>query len=176
MNWLIIISNIAFASISALLCVLGWSTLKTIKYLNVGKTFWIPVFLSGLLFSISSTITILNDAVLALTTAVEIAQITQLIALCALSIGIYSYSKTIRKNIPEKYIVPKANSAQNDKLESYISSTHCSDKSTVTSNNMRTEIASGCNHEIGYLRTFPTNASLPEECLSCNKVMECKKS
>ena len=169
MNWLIIASNIAFASISALICVLGWNTLKTIKYLNVGKSFWIPVILSGILFSISSIITILNDAVFALTVTVEIEQIMQLIALCSLSIGIYGYSKTIKRNIPEKYIIP-------EDAKNYIPSTISAVERKKSSNNLQSENASKCSHELGYLSTFPNNSSFPEECLSCNKIIECKRS
>jgi hypothetical protein len=169
MNWLIIISNIAFALIAALLSVLGWRTLKNIRYLNVGKSFWIPTVVSGLLFAISSMITILNETVLSLTITVEIGQITQLIAFCSLAVGIYSYSRMIRKNLPDKYI------ATEGKMEAYITPKQSAEKKTKTSKNLGIETPSECNHQLGYLRTFPTNASLPEECLSCNKVMECKQ-
>jgi uncharacterized membrane protein YedE/YeeE len=107
MNWLTLILNITFASVAILLCVLGLSTLKTIRHLNVGKTFWIPVFVSGLLFSIGSITTIFNEVGLSLTSINEIGQIAQLIALCFLSGGIYSYSRTIRKNLSEKFIIPE---------------------------------------------------------------------
>jgi hypothetical protein len=175
-NWLIIISNIGFASISTILCLLGWNTLKTIKYLHVDKSFWIPIFLSGLLFAISSLITILNDIVLSLTAAFEIEQITQLIALCALSIGIYSYSKTIKRNIPEKYVIPEDISTQKSKNESHVAPTISIDSLKGPANNSRTDDSSKCNHQLGYLSTFPTNSSLPEECMSYNKVIECKQS
>ena len=175
MNWLIIISNIAFGLIAALLCVLSRSTMKKIKHLNVGKTFWIPVFLSGLLFTICSIITIFNEVFFSLTIAVEIEQVTQLIAFCFLSVGVYSYSRMISKNLPAEYIVPEANSTQHDEMEAYIISTRSADKK-ATSSNLRIETVSGCNHQLGYLSTFPANSSLPEECLSCNKVMECKQS
>jgi hypothetical protein len=176
MDWLIIISNIAFALIATLLSVLGWRTLKNIRYLNVGKSFWIPIVASGLLFAITSIITILNETVLSLTITVEIGQITQLIAFCFLSVGIYSYSRMIRKNLPDKYIVPEANSTQYGKMEAYIAPTQSVEKKTKTSKNLGIEISSECNHQLGYLRTFPTNSSLPEECLSCNRIMECKQS
>jgi hypothetical protein len=176
MNWLIIISNIAFAVIAALLSVLGWNTLKNIRYLNVGKSFWIPIVGSGILFSLSSIITIFNELVLSLTITVEIGQITQLIALCFLSASVYSYSKMIRKNIPEKYIVPEASSTDYGKMKDYRAPSRSVDKKKMTSDNLAVETASGCNHQLGYLRTFPTNSSLPEECLSCDKIMECKHS
>jgi hypothetical protein len=167
-NWLIIISNIAFGSISATLCVLGWNTLKTIKYLNVGKLFWIPIFLSSLLFAISSLITILNEVVLSLTIAFEIEQIIQLVALCFLSVGIYSYSKIIRRNIPEKHIISGDFPTQKSENSPYVALTNSIDS--------KKDSSSKCNHQLGYLGTFPINASLPEECLSCNKVMECKQA
>ena len=97
MDGLIIVSNIAFALIATLLSVLGWRTLKNIRYLNVGRSFWIPIVVSGLLFATTSIITILNETVLSLTITVEIGQITQLIAFCSLSVGVYSYSRMIKK-------------------------------------------------------------------------------
>jgi hypothetical protein len=41
---------------------------------------------------------------------------------------------------------------------------------------LRIEAASGCSHQLGYLRTLPIHASLPEECLSCDKIIACKHS
>lgn len=176
MNWLIIISNITVASIATLLCVLGLSTLKTIRHLNMGKSFWIPVFVSGLLFLIGSITTIFNEVGLSLTSTDEIVQITQLIALCFLSGGIYGYSRRIRKNLLEKYTIPEAISTQNDKMEAHVVPTRSVDKRTMTSNDLRIETASRCNHQFGYLRTLPINASLPEECLGCDKLIKCKHS
>ena len=176
MNWLIIISNVAFGSISAALCVLGWKTLKTIKYLNVGKLFWIPILLSSVLFATSSLITILNDTFLSSTVAFEIEQIIQLIALCFLSVGVYSYSKTIRRNIPEKYIIPEGISKQKSENSPYSPLTTSFYHEKESSSNFQEKTSPECTHQLGYLGTFPANASLPEECLSCNKVMECKQS
>lgn len=175
-NWLIIISNIAFGSISAALCVLGWKTLKTIKYLNVGKMFWIPILLSSVLFATSSLITILNDVFLSLTVAFEIDQIIQLIAICFLSVGVYSYSKMIRRNIPEKYIIPEEIARQKNENSPYSPLTTSNYHEKESSSNFQKRTSSECNYQLGYLGTFPANASLPEECLSCNKVMECKQS
>jgi hypothetical protein len=174
MNWLIIISNIAFAVIAALLCVLSWKTLKKIKRLNVGKSFWLPVLLSGFLFAICSIIAIFNETIFSSTIAVEINQVTQLIAFCFLSVGVYGYSRMIRKNLPAEYLSPDANFAQKGEMPTYAVSPRSYDKDAKTSGNTRTEAASECNHQLGYLSTFPENSSLPEECLSCNKVMECK--
>jgi hypothetical protein len=35
------------------------------------------------------------------------------------------------------------------------------------------ESGSECSHYFGYLRTLPKNASLPDECLGCSKIIEC---
>ena len=176
MNWLILISNITFGLIATLLCTLGLNTLRTIKHLNTGKSFWIPVIVSGLLFSISSVIIIFNELGISLTSINEIGQIVQLIAFCFLSGGIYSYSRTIRKNLPAKYIVSEVPSAQNDKEEAAIPVTPSSNQESMNSNILRIEHASGCNHKLGYLRTLPITASIPEECLSCDKIIKCKHS
>jgi hypothetical protein len=176
MNWLIIVSNIVFGLISASLCVLGWNTLKAIKYLNVGKLFWIPLFLSSFLFAISSLITILNDAFLSLTIAFEIEQIVQLTALCFLSVGIYSYSKMIKINMPEKNIIPEEILTQKNKNNPYSPLTSSVYHKKDVSNDFQKRPSSECNHQLGYLTTLPANASFPEECLSCNKIMECRQS
>jgi len=176
MNWLILISNITFGLIATLLCVLGLNTLRAIKYLNTGKSFWIPVIASGLLFSISSLITIFNDMGFTFTSINEIGQITQLIALSFLSGAVYSYSKTIRKNLSDKYIVPETPSTQNSIVEAPVSAAPSDDKTAISSNTLRFEPASRCNHQLGYLRTLPVNASLPEECLRCDKIIQCKHS
>jgi len=175
-NWLIVISNIAFCVISASLCVLGWNTLKAIKYLNVGKLFWIPIFMSSVLFAVSSLITIMNDVYLSLTIAFEIEQVTQLIALCFLSVGIFSYSKMIKRNIPGKKIIHEAIPTQKRKNMPYSPLTTSIYHEKDAPNKVQERTSSECNHQVGYLATFPANASLPEECLSCNKVMECKQS
>jgi hypothetical protein len=191
-NLIIVSLNVAIASIATLLCVLGLSTLKTIKHLNVGKPFWIPVFVSGLFFLISSITTVLNEAVFSLTSINEIAQIAQLTALCSLSVGIYGYFKRIRTNLSRRIVIPEPVTATDDEIEEeiipesikrqkekmkvQIAPTPSVDKETGPSKSMRIEAASGCNHEFGYLRTFPIDADLPEECLSCIKVIECKRS
>ena len=176
LNWLIVISNIAFCVISASLCALGWNTIKAIKYLNVGKLFWIPILVSSVLFAVSSLITILNDVFLSLTTAFEIEQLTQLIALCFMSIGIFSYSKIIKRNIPEKNIIPEEIPTQESKNSLYSPLTSSVYHKKDASNNFQKRTSSECEHEVEYLTTFPANASLPEECLSCSKIMECKQS
>lgn len=172
-NWLIVISNTAFCLISTALCVLGWNTLKAIKYLNAGKLFWIPIFLSSVLFAVSSLITILNDMFLSLTTAFEIEQIIQLTALCFMSVGILSYSKIIKRNLPEKNIIPEDVSKQS-KTPYLTAEEYTTYKRDLPDNFQKG--APECSHELGFLANFPINASLPEECMSCKKIVECKQS
>jgi hypothetical protein len=38
------------------------------------------------------------------------------------------------------------------------------------------ESAPECQHRLGYLRTLPKNAAIPDECLGCNRIIECKHS
>ena len=33
---------------------------------------------------------------------------------------------------------------------------------------------SRCSHQFGYLRSLPKNASVPQECLTCKKMLECR--
>lgn len=35
------------------------------------------------------------------------------------------------------------------------------------------ETPRGCGHQLGYLRTLPEDASIPDECLVCPKIMKC---
>jgi hypothetical protein len=176
MNWLIIISNIAFGLISASLCAVGWNTQKAIKHINVGKMFWIPLFLSSFPFAISSLITILNDAFLSLTVAFEIEQIAQLTALCFLMVGVYGYSRMIKLNMPEKITTSEENPAQKGKKSPYSPLTTFVYHKKDDSNDFQRSSSSECNHQLGYLATVPADASFPEECLSCDKIMECKQS
>jgi hypothetical protein len=176
MDWLNLTLNITFASIAILLCVLGTITLKTIKHLNVGKSFWIPVMLSGILFLVGPITAIFNEVGLSLTNTVQIGQITQLAALCFLSGGVYGYSRRIRKNLSEKMTVPETSSTQDDRMEAPIPPTLPVDKKPIPSKKITNANASRCKHKLGYLRTFPTNAVLPEECLSCKKILDCKSS
>lgn len=48
----------------------------------------------------------------------------------------------------------------------------------VASNDVKTPFCKrqkpeNCSHYIGYLKTLPENASLPEGCLTCQKVLVC---
>jgi hypothetical protein len=113
---------------------------------------------------------------LSLTTAFEIEQIIQLIALCLLSVGLFSYSKIIKKNMPGQNIIPEELPTQKNKNSPYSPLTTSIYQGKDVSNDFQKTASSECNHEVGYLATFPSNASLPEECMNCKKLIECKQS
>ena len=109
-NWLILISDVASALVASILCRLGLSTIKAIKHLGIGKSFWIPVFLSGALFLLGSTIRIFNQVAVELYSLTflsvelgsltikteEIVHLSGLFALCILMFSIYNYSKKVK--------------------------------------------------------------------------------
>jgi len=59
-NWPIFVSDLVFALAAVLVIIIGLSTLKAVKHLGIGKSFWIPVSVSGVLFLVGSLFTILN--------------------------------------------------------------------------------------------------------------------
>ncbi len=109
-NWLILISDVVFALVASILCRLGLSTIKAIKHLGIGKSFWIPVFLSGILFLLGSTLRIFNQVAVELYSLTffsvelgsltikteEIVHLSWLFALCILMFSIYNYSKKVK--------------------------------------------------------------------------------
>ena len=106
MNWLILVSNLVFASVATALAMLGLSTFKAIKHLDTGKSFWVPVFLSGAFFLIGSVFIIFREVNFSLTTETdEVVQISQLLALCVLMGGVFNYSRKVSKNLAEKFTI-----------------------------------------------------------------------
>ncbi len=101
MNWLIFVSDVAFALIAAILGKLGLSTLKAIRRWGVGKQFWIPVLVSSALFLVGSTVRIVNQVAVELDWSLtintyEIAHVSWLLAFCVLMYGIYNYSRKVK--------------------------------------------------------------------------------
>jgi len=113
---LILISDVVFAVVAATLSILGLNTLKTIKPLGVGKSFWTLISMSGALFLSGSVIRIFHAVVAELNFSMtvlvmtynvnEIVQVSWLLALSLLTCSIYTYSrkvKTIRREpIPDE--------------------------------------------------------------------------
>lgn len=182
MNWLILSFNVLFALIAAMLGLLGLHTFRAVKHLGTGKSFWMPVFLSGALFLFGSIVTIFHEVNFSLTTLTdEVVQISQLLAICSLLVGIYSYSRKVSINLAEKFTIPEnvaiPENIATETLEKEASVPMPSPiHERITYENPKTDIIPTCNHHFGHLRTLPKNASIPDECLSCSRIVECKHS
>lgn len=181
MDWLVLFFDIIFALIAAILGILGLRTFRAIRHLGTGKSFWIPVFVSGAFFLIGSIVTILHDVNFSLTNKTdEVVQISQLLALTFLLGGIFSYSRKVSKSlagrftIPEK--VPEKVAKEGLKMEVPVACAQPPIQERIIQESPKTETTSECKHQFGYLRTLPRNASIPGECLSCNRIVECKHS
>jgi len=176
-NWLILFSDVVFALVATLLGILGLRTLKAIKHLGIGKSFWMPVFLSGALFLVGSIFTIFHEVNFSLTTKTdEVVQISQLLALFVLLGGIYSYSRKVSKNFAEKSTVPEKVAKESSEVEAPVARAHSPIQERIIQENPKKETAPECKHQFGYLQTLPRNASIPDECLSCDRIIECKHS
>jgi hypothetical protein len=164
MNWLILISDVAFAFVAAILAAQGLRTLKAIKHLGIGKSFWIPVIASGALFLIGSVFGIFHEIAVELDLSLtintdEIIHVSWLLALCLLMGSIYSYSRKV-KTI-KKFPVP-------EKKEFLISELR------KVKESFKKETSTECKFQFGYLSTFSKDASIPEECLGCQRIVQCK--
>lgn len=188
MNWLILISDVAFAFVAAILAAQGLRTLKAIKHLGIGKSFWIPVIASGALFLIGSVFGIFHEIAVELDLSLtintdEIIHVSWLLALCLLMGSIYSYSrkvKTIKKfPMPEKKellmpekkevsIPEKKEAPMPEKKELLISELR------KVKESFKKETSTECKFQFGYLSTFSKDASIPEECLGCQRIVQCK--
>jgi type VI protein secretion system component VasK len=101
MNWLIIALDIMFALVAAVLGILGHGTFKSIKHLSIGKSFWIPVFVSGILFVFGSVVRIFHEFAveyswIAMSYTDEIIRISWLLAITILFGSIYNYSRKVK--------------------------------------------------------------------------------
>ncbi len=104
MNWLILFSDILFALVATVLGVLGLGTFKAIKHLGIGKSFWVPIFVSGFLFVFGSAVRIFHEFAVELGWSLtiytdEIVRISWLLALCILMGCIYNYSRKVKTAI-----------------------------------------------------------------------------
>lgn len=111
MNWLIIVLDILFAMVAAVLGILSLGTFKSIKHLGIGKSFWVPLFLSGILFVIGSAVRVFHAFAveygwLATAYSEEITRVSWLLAIGILSGSIYSYSRKVKTSI--KLTTPEA--------------------------------------------------------------------
>ncbi len=174
-----------FASIAALLSILSFKTLRAIRHLGVGKSFWIPVFVSSITFIVGSAVTILYEVGFSFTTqTVTVVQVSRILALCILVVGIYSYSRKVKGSLKEEFTIPeqlfkeRSNSEflnqANLELEARIAEEKVHEARTGRFS--QKETTPECKHRLGFLRTLPKNASIPDECLGCDRIIECKHS
>ena len=169
---MVLILEVPLACIAIVLSGISLRTLRSIKHLSVGKSFWIPVLSSGIFFFAGSMVAILSDLGLSFTAyTVEVVSVSRLLALCFLVGGVYTYSRKITKNLVEKLTLPvrAVEVESNEETETSESIVERLDEKTV-------EKEVDCKHQFGYLRSLPRRAPIPEECLGCHRIIECKYS
>jgi hypothetical protein len=169
---MVLILEVPIASIAFILTFVSFRTLRAIKHLSVGKSFWIPVLFSGIFFLSASTIAIINDLGFSpISYTVEVTSVSRLIAVCFLAGGVFTYSRKITKNLIEKFTL------QERPLEVELQTSEKtappqSIMDQLDEKEIKKEVS--CKHELGYLRTLKRGANIPEECLDCHRIIECK--
>ncbi len=187
---LVLILEMAVAAIAVALILLSLKTLQAIKHLGVGKSFWTPVAVSGFLFFFGSVVAILFELNYSLTIYTdEVVQVSRLLALCILVAGVASYSRKVTKNLGETFHVPtrvvQADAEADEEAE--VPATPLAPPATIeppapsiheriVEESLKTEAVQECKYRFGYLRALPKDASIPDECLSCDKIIDCKHS
>jgi hypothetical protein len=204
---LVLALEIAVASVAVALILVSLRTLQAIRHLGVGKSFWTPIAVSGFLFffgSVMATLFELNLSLMPYTD--EVVQVSRLLALGILVVGVYSYSSRVTKNLGEKFSVPvravkaDAQADEEEEEEAPVSPEHVSTEPAypeptypdvpagpveppaesiperIIQQSLETETTQECKYRLGYLRTLPKNAPIPDECYSCDKIIDCKHS
>lgn len=170
---MVLIFEVSLASIALLLSVVSFKTMQTIKHLAVGKTFWVPMLLSGVLFFASSIAAILTDFNLAFWPyPIEIISVFRLVALCFLTGGVYAYSRKITSTLAEKFALPSIGEEQVSEEIEPPSIIESLGKKLGKKEPKETK----CRHQLGYLQTLPRRSPIPEECLACHQIIDCKFS
>ena len=179
--------EVLFASIAIILSVLSFKTLRDIRHLGVGKSFWIPVIASSVLFLMGSVLKIIHEVGLSLIAqTAEIVQVSRILALCILVCGIYSYSRRVKASLAEEFSIPQQIFEERSKMQipaedsleiqALIQEKKVQENKIKRNRNSKKEVATVCKHRFGHLQTLPKNASIPDECLNCDKIIECKHS
>ena len=168
---MVLFLEVPLAGIAIVLSTLSWKTLRKIKHLDVGKSFWIPVMLAGIFFFTGSVTAILSDLSFSFAYSIEFALISRLFALCILLGGVYAYSRQVSQNLVGRFISPTyqttvETNAETEQPKSIVEES-CEKKPAEEAD---------CKHEFGYLKTLPKNAPIPKDCLSCRRIIECKHS
>lgn len=176
---MVLILEIVIASIAVALILTSLKTLQAIKHLGVGNSFWIPVAVSGFFFFFGSVVAILFELNFSLTEYTdEVVQTSRVLALCTLVGGVYSYSRKVTKNLGEKFILEeKAVKVDNaDETEANTTAPSIAITERLPQESSRKESEHECKHKFGYLQTLRAKAPIPDECLSCDRIIECKHS
>jgi hypothetical protein len=177
--------EVVFASIALILSVLSFRTLRAIRHLGVGRSFWMPVFASSVIFLTGSAITILHALGFTLTAqTLEVVQVSRVLALTMLVGGVYSYSRKVRGSLREEFTIPEQvfterlsiGPQEADNLGSKAPVGEQKGPAKRTEKTPAKEIILECKHQLGYLQTLPKNASIPDECFGCGRIIECKHS
>lgn len=166
--------EIPMALTAVALTAISARTYKAIKHLGVGKSFWIPTISSGIFFLAGSLLTILSDlGVSFVPNSVDVVAASRMIGLGALAVGIFMYSRKTTRNLIEKIIVPAEGAKpEPEPVKQQLSSGSILQRALKkTSNKTNT-----CYYHFGYLRATPKGAPIPEGCLGCNRLIECKHS
>ncbi len=170
---MVLIFEVSLASIALLLSVVSFRTMQTIKHLAVGKTFWVPMLSSGILFFASSIAAVLADFNLAFWPyPTEVISAFRLFALCSLTAGVYAYSRKITSTLGEKFTLPAISAdGVSEEIESPSILESLSNKLVKKETK---ELK--CKHHLGYLQTLSRHSPIPEECLACHQIIDCKFS
>lgn len=168
--------EVSLAGIAIILSVLSWKTLRKIKHLDLGKSFWIPVMLSGIFFFTGAVTQTLNDLGYSFAYSFELASISRLFALCILLVGVYAYSRQISKNLAGKFIDLTSQDSAEKEAETEKADTDPPKSIMDKPYGKEPEVEIKCEHKLGFLKTLPKDTAIPTECLSCPKIIECKHS
>jgi hypothetical protein len=178
---LIVGYEVAVAATAIVVSILSFKTLRAIRHLGVGRPFWIPIFASSLLFLIGSALTILLETGFSLPRHTEAVYISRILALGLLAVGVFSYSRRVTGSLNEEFTIPdhlyeerrKVEAPDEDavKPEPPISEKHVQE--TIIEESAATL---ECQHHLGYLQTLPKSIAIPDECLGCEHVIECRHS
>jgi hypothetical protein len=177
--------EVVFASIALILSVLSFRTLRAIRHLGVGRSFWIPVFAASVIFLTGSAMTILHELGFTLTAQiVEVVQVSRVLALSMLVGGVYSYSRKVRGSLREEFTIPEqvfterlaVEPNEEDTLSSQAPTGEQKVPAKRTEKTPIQETIVECKHQLGYLQTLPKNASIPDECFGCGRIIQCKHS
>lgn len=202
---MVLVLEMAVAAVAVALILLSLKTLQAIRHLGVGKPFWTPVAISGFLFFFGSIVAILFELNFTLMPYTdEVVQISRLVALGILVSGVFSYSKRVTRNLGETFTIPvravKADAEPDEEAEAPASPEPAypepaseepvypdvpagpveppaeSIPERIIQEDLETEPVQECKYKFGYLRTLSKDASIPDECYSCDRIIQCRHS